>query len=136
MQSRAQQRHQDAEFRRQHYEIMLGKRSELKADFRRDKHRRAHQFHNQPNYSSYFERKSGDSELGQQRRRMSVQEIKSQNRKMYERLPEVQQKQEKQARQKQDYYGSIFRRSTRQVLPPSQRSRLVKLNVPLEVSSW
>ena len=93
IQSRAQQRHQDAEFKRQHYEIMLGKKSELEVDSRR---RRAHQLQNQHNYSSYFERKSGDSELGQQRRRMSVQEIKSQNRKMYEKLPEVQQKQERQ----------------------------------------
>lgn len=99
IQSRAQQRYQEAEFKRQHTEIMLAKQQQEQA-IRLNKEQlnqlKSHRNQmNRNNLTAYFER-SEDATTSLPRRRMSVQEIYSQNRRMYEKLPEVQAKQRNQ----------------------------------------
>ena len=90
IQLRSQQRIQDSEFKREHYEALMTKRLEKEREYMKKT-----RLMNRTNFSSHSDGRNGN-ELPIRRRRMSVQEIYSQNKKMYEKLPEVKRKQENQ----------------------------------------
>lgn len=99
IQVRSQQRNQEAEFKRQHYENMMSKKFEEKEAAIRAKRENLQRLTIRNNLSGCFEKKEPDQ--ARHRRRMSVQDIVTQNKKLYEKLPEVQQKQKYQRLEEQ-----------------------------------